>query len=137
MTASSRRRQSTLSYARLSALEQGLALPPPEAAKSATKARATSPAPSAPQSSAPFPTTRLLNPSHDSERDLRLPRTLEVLSMRRQLEGMQRELQVQTWVDGGDLFNGVRHLVEVIECLEVGMQADFVPQHAQLELVSP
>ena len=57
--------------------------------------------------------------------------------MRRQLEGMQRELQVQTWADGGDLFNGVRHLVEVIECLEVGMQADFVPQHAQLELVSP
>lgn len=57
--------------------------------------------------------------------------------MRRQLEGMQGELQVHTWADGGDLFNGVRHLLEVIECLEVGMQADFVPQHAQLELVSP
>lgn len=137
MTVSNRRRQSTLFCARLSALEQGLAAPTPEAAKGLTNARAASPVPSPPPSSTPFPMTRLLNPSHDSERDIRLPRTLEVLSMRRQLKGMQRELQAQGWGDGGDLYNGVRHLVEAIECLEGGMEDDFVPQHAQLELVSP
>lgn len=57
--------------------------------------------------------------------------------MRRQLEGLQSELKTQGRVAWGELCNGVRHLSEVVELLEEGMAADFVPQHSQLQLISP
>lgn len=56
--------------------------------------------------------------------------------MRAQHEDLQRDLQA-LGRRGGDLYNGVRHLEAVVERLEEGMKKDFIPQHAQQQLISP
>lgn len=80
--------------------------------------------------------TRLLDPSHDAERDVRLNRVMELRAMKGQLEALQRELKAQGR-PGGDVYNGVRHLMEVVERLEKRMKKDFIPQHASFQLLSP
>lgn len=130
MTMGSPRRPS-LPGARLNALQAGLAAPPRPERKTGADAHVP-----APPVSEPFPATRLRDPSHDEERDVRLSRLNELRAMKAQLEDLQRELKAQGR-SGGDLYNGVRHLEAVVERLEEDMNRDFIPQHAQEQFISP
>jgi hypothetical protein len=124
-------RRPSLPSAQRSALEAGLTAVPSQAKPAGADARL--PVRSAAE---PFPTTRLRNPSHDEERDIRLHRLVELNAERGQLERLQRELQAQERC-GGDVYNGVQHLLAVVERLETGIKKDFIPQHAQEQLISP
>ncbi len=119
--------------AKLSALELELTKPPLVLVMPPAMAEKTLPLPS----SAPFPALRLWNPSHDAERDVRLPRTKELQSMRRQLKGLQSELQASGQSAESDVFPGVRHHIEELERMEQCMMTDFVPQHGSEQLISP
>lgn len=124
-------RRPSLPSAQLSALEAGLTAAPSPAKPAGADARL--PARSAAE---PFPATRLRDPSHDEERDIRLHRLVELNAEKGQLERLQRELQAQERC-GGDVYNGVQHLLAVVERLETGIEKDFIPQHAQEQLISP
>ena len=122
-----------LPQARLSALQLALEAPSLAPEKPST---AETCLPASPPVSEPFPATRLLNPSHDSERDVRLPRLMQVRGMKKQLEGLERELESGGRFDG-DGHRGVQHLSAVVEHLEETYASDFLPQHTQLQLISP
>ena len=125
-------RRPLLPRTRLDALQKGLAASPNQAENFSADAEAAVVLPAL----EPFPATRLRDPSHDAERDVRLHRHKELCAEKAQLKDLQRELQAQGY-RGGDHYNGVQHLEAVVERLEKGMRKDFIPQHAQLQLISP
>lgn len=125
--------RSGLTQARLSALQHALGAPPSAPKKPAT---AVAPRPASPSVSEPFPATRLVDPSHDSERDVRVPRLMQVRGMKNQLEGLAHELQAGGQFDA-DGHRGVQHLSAVVEHLEKAYASDFLPQHTQHQLISP
>lgn len=131
MTPAHPKRRSGLLRTRLTTLQKSLA-----ASNPVTQSPAPSPAAvNAPPSEA-FPTTRLLDPSHDSERDLRLPREMEVLSLDRQIESLRGEFREQPGSDY-ETFNGIQQLSAKLELLKEAMERDFVPKHGQFQLISP
>ena len=130
----SRHRQPTaLSGARLTALQQGLVT---ERAAPPNRPTGEPPAPE-PLSSEPFPSTRLMNPSHDVEHDIRLPRTMKLRAHQALLASAQNELAAKGQAARSDLQQEVQHYLAEVAQLEAGMSKDFIYQHTQLQLISP
>jgi hypothetical protein len=119
---------------RLDVLQVGLATPLPTTVTStnASKKTKTPPRPT----DELFAVTRLLNPSHDEERDVRLPRLMELNAWKAQHEDLQDELMSHSR-PGSDLYNGIRHTGAVVKRLNDEYEADFIPQHRPLQGISP
>lgn len=133
MTARPVRRPECLPAARLHALQLGLSAPSPAAA---APPEATGPAPAPPPVSEPFPPIRLRDPSHDEERDVRLPRLLELRAWEQQLQGLQDDLKEQRH-PGSDVYSGITHAQSVVDRLQEEFDRDFMPQHGQRQLIGP
>jgi len=119
---------------RLDVLQVALATPSPTTA-TATKDSKRTKTPPRPKDEL-FEVTRLLNPSHDEERDVRLPRLMELNAWKAQHEGLQEELMSHSR-PGSDLYNGIRHTEAVVKRLNDEYEADFIPQHRPLQGISP
>lgn len=125
------RRRTGMLKSRLDALREVLAAP----TKAPRDSSASAKPPCTPPSEA-FPSTRLLDPSRDAARDLRLPREMEILGRRRQLEGLQGELRTKEG-DANEVLDGIRHLELELEVLDAALVRDFIPKHSQRQLISP
>lgn len=119
---------------RLTVLELGLAAPLPNTVTSVDASKKTK-APPRPTDEL-FAVTRLLNPSHDEERDVRLPRLMELKTWKVQHADLQEELKAHRR-PGSDVYNGIRHTGAVVERLQDEYEADFIPQHSSLQGISP
>lgn len=125
------RRRTDMLKSRLDVLREELAAP--------TQAPRNSGASAMPASDPPseaFPSTRLLDPSRDRARDLRLPREMEIRGRRRQLEGLQGELRMKEG-DANEVLQGIQHISSELEVLEAALTRDFIPKHSQRQLISP
>jgi len=83
-----------------------------------------------------FPPTRISNPSHDAEADLRLPRELELRAKRFELKSLENEYKSAEWPSQGEALGGVQHVSALVEELTSRMKRDFIPQHSQEQLIA-
>ena len=61
---------------------------------------------------------------------------MELRAQESQLLDLRKELRAEDHV-GGDVYNGIRNLEPIVERLKVEFDQDFMPQHSQLQLISP
>jgi len=125
-------RQPALSSLRLSSLQQELLARRPVQVDLPTVAEHR---PKQPPTSAPFPMTRVVNPSHDPERDVRLPRAMEVRAKKQMLECARNELATKGGKADYELLNEVQHYAAEAESLQEDLDAHFIHQHSQLQLI--